>query len=90
MKKQTKPIPFKWQPFSTKQLKILTWWCDTSPVKDYDGIIADGAVRSGKTVAMSIAFAKWAMHNFNEHSFALCGKTICIVSVLIASWQTEQ
>ncbi len=76
MKKQTKPIPFKWKPFSTKQLKILTWWCDTSPVKDYDGIIADGAVRSGKTVAMSISFVKWAMHNFSEHSFALCGKTI--------------
>lgn len=76
MKKQQKPTPFKWQRFSLKQKKILTWWCETSPVKDYDGIIADGAVRSGKTVAMSIAFAQWAMESFNECNFALCGKTI--------------
>lgn len=76
MKKTKKPRPFKWKPFSKKQLKILTWWCADSPVKDYDGIIADGAVRSGKTVAMSISFALWAMKNFNEQNFALCGKTI--------------
>ena len=43
---------FKFQPFSQKQKQILTWWVPTSPVKDYDGIIADGAIRSGKTVFM--------------------------------------
>lgn len=67
---------FKWKPFSKKQLKILTWWCDNSPVKDYDGIIADGAVRSGKTVSMAISFVQWAMARFNETDFALCGKTV--------------
>lgn len=67
---------FKWQPFSKKQLKVLTWWCNNSPVKDYDGIIADGAVRSGKTVSMAISFVNWAMARFNETDFALCGKTV--------------
>lgn len=67
---------FKWKPFSPKQLKILTWWCDNSPVKDYDGIIADGAVRSGKTVSMAISFINWAMARYNETDFAICGKTV--------------
>lgn len=76
MKNRQQTTAFNWQKFSAKQKQILTWWCDKSPVKDYDGIIADGAVRSGKTVAMSIAFAQWAMERFNECNFALCGKTI--------------
>lgn len=67
---------FKFQPFSEKQRKILNWWCDTSPVKDYDGIIADGAIRSGKTVSMSLSFVLWAMSSFNGQNFAMCGKTI--------------
>lgn len=67
---------FRFQPFSKKQRKILNWWCPESPVKDYDGIIADGAIRSGKTVSMSLSFAIWAMDMFNGQNFAMCGKTI--------------
>ena len=67
---------FHFQPFSKKQRKILNWWCPESPVKDYDGIIADGAIRSGKTVSMSLSFAIWAMDTFNGQNFAMCGKTI--------------
>lgn len=67
---------FKFQPFSLKQKKVLTWWCDTSPVKDKDGIIADGAIRSGKTVCMSLSFIMWAMQRFKCQNFAMCGKTI--------------
>ena len=54
----------------------MTWWCDNSPVKDYDGIIADGAVRSGKTVSMAASFINWAMERFDGYDFALCGKPI--------------
>ena len=36
---------FHFQPFSDKQKRILNWWCDESPVKDYQGIIADGSIR---------------------------------------------
>ena len=67
---------FKFQPFSQKQRKVLNWWCDTSPVKDYDGIIADGAIRSGKTLSMSLSFVLWSMSSFNGQNFAMCGKTI--------------
>lgn len=67
---------FKFQPFSRRQRKILTWWTEDSPVKDYDGIIADGAIRSGKTLSMSLSFALWAMNSFNGQNFAVCGKTI--------------
>lgn len=55
---------------------VLTWWCNSSKNKDYDAIICDGAVRSGKTVCMSLSFIMWSMRQFNETSFALCGKTI--------------
>ena len=67
---------FQFQPFSRKQRKVLNWWCWTSPVKDYDGIIADGAIRSGKTVSMSLSFVMWAMSSFAGQNFAMCGKTI--------------
>ena len=67
---------FKFKPFSVKQKQILTWWMPSSPVKDYDGIIADGAIRSGKTVCMSLSFVFWAMNNFSGQNFAMCGKTI--------------
>lgn len=75
MKKTLKQI-FKFQPFSKKQRKVLNWWCDTSPVKDYEGIIADGAIRSGKTISMSLSFVLWAMSSFSGQNFAMCGKTI--------------
>ncbi len=42
----------------------------------YDAIICDGAVRSGKTVAMSLGFVVWAMSEFSDTSFAMAGKTI--------------
>jgi hypothetical protein len=61
--------------FSPKQKTVLTWW-NNPALKGYDAIICDGAVRSGKTLCMSISFTAWAMSTFNGESFALCGKTI--------------
>ena len=73
---------------SAKQLKVLTWWCDSSPHRDLDAVICDGAVRSGKTLFMSISFIFWAMHQFSGQQFGICGKTINslrrnVVSVLL-------
>lgn len=66
----------KFKPFSRKQLKVLSWW-KVDGIKDkYDAIIADGSVRSGKTVSMSISFVFWAMATFTDCNFALCGKTV--------------
>ena len=67
---------FKFKPFSEKQLKVLAWWNDSSPVKDKNGIIADGAIRSGKSLTMSLSFVMWAMATFDSNNFAMCGKTI--------------
>lgn len=67
---------FRFKPFSKKQRKVLNWWCRSSPVRDCNGIIADGAIRSGKSVAMSLGFVVWAMSEFEACNFAMCGKTI--------------
>lgn len=76
IKSRQKGQTFHFSPFSRKQKQVLTWWCKDSPIHDKDGIIADGAIRSGKTVSMSLSFAMWAMSTFNGQNFAMCGKTI--------------
>ncbi|MBS6025626.1 MAG: PBSX family phage terminase large subunit [Paeniclostridium sordellii] len=73
---RVKKATIKFSPFSKKQKKVLTWWLSNSPVSDKDGIIADGAIRSGKTISMSLSFAIWAMSSFNGQNFGMCGKTI--------------
>lgn len=60
---------FKFKPFSLKQKKVLTWWTDTSPIKNKNGIIADGSIRAGKTLCMSLSFVLWAMTKFNRTKF---------------------
>lgn len=67
---------FKFQPFSNKQIQVLTWWNVLSPVAKKDILIADGSVRAGKTVVMSLSFVMWATEEFDGENFALCGKTI--------------
>ena len=67
---------FKWQPLSKKQRMLFNWWQPDSPVKDADGIIADGAIRSGKTVAMALSFIMWAMESFDGQNFIMAGKTV--------------
>ena len=57
-------------------MRLLSWWCPSSKVKDRDAVICDGAVRSGKTMFMGISFALWAMASFSGRKFAVCGKTI--------------
>lgn len=72
--KKSKAV-FKFKPFSLKQLKVLKWWMDPK-VKDMDGMIADGAIRSGKTLVMSLSYVIWAMTSFRNQNFGMCGKTI--------------
>lgn len=67
---------FEFKPFSRKQKKVLTWWTDKSPMHDRDAIICDGAVRSGKTLIMSLSYIIWSMSTFNGKNFGMAGKTI--------------
>ena len=66
----------EFRPFSRKQLRVLTWWCEGSPDQGHDAIICDGAVRSGKTLCMSLSFVSWAFYRFENADFAICGKTL--------------
>lgn len=60
--------------FSKKQRIVFTWWRKNKG--NYDGIICDGAIRSGKTSCMALSFVVWASIRFQNRSFAFCGKTI--------------
>ena len=56
---------------SEKQKEILRF-----PYNGKSALICDGAVRSGKTSVMSLSFILWAMGNFNNMNFGICGKTV--------------
>lgn len=57
---------------SEKQRKIILFPYTTK----YQSLICDGAVRSGKTSLMSVTFIDWAMREFDNTNFAICGKTV--------------
>ena len=57
--------------FSNKQAEILKF-----AYSNEETIVCDGAVRSGKTIVMSLAFVLWAMETFDRTNFAICGKTV--------------
>lgn len=65
----------EYQRLSTRQNLAMTWW-NRPGFEVYDGIICDGSIRSGKTVAMTVGFIMWAMTRFDGCNFAICGKTI--------------
>ena len=52
------------------------WWITVFPETNYDCLICDGAVRSGKTSVMMMAFIDWAMDKFSGRKFGICGKTV--------------
>jgi PBSX family phage terminase large subunit len=78
-------------PISRKQRQILAF-----PFTSYDAIIADGAIRSGKTSFMVVSFIDDAMRRYNGKRFGICGKTVdSTVKNLIApyigmTWKDHQ
>jgi PBSX family phage terminase large subunit len=56
---------------SEKQLDIMAF-----SYTKYDALICDGAIRSGKTSIMTVAFVDWAMREFDKCNFAICSKTV--------------
>lgn len=67
---------FQFQTFSLKQKKLLTWWTEKSPYRDYDMVIADGSIRSGKTIAMIDSFMMWSLSAFQNQTFIIAGKSM--------------
>ena len=62
--------------FSPKQRRVLSWWMPGGSDASYEAIVCDGAVRSGKTLAMGLSFFLWGMVCFDGKRFGVCGKTI--------------
>ena len=56
---------------SNKQKQIMAF-----PYTNFDALIADGAIRSGKTVFMMLSFVDDAMRRYNGQRFGICGKTV--------------
>lgn len=56
---------------SEKQREIMRF-----PYSGKSALICDGAVRSGKTSIMSLSYILWAMGNFSNQNFGICGKTV--------------
>ena len=68
-------MAFRFQPFSRKQRQLLNWWRPGSGVEDRRIVLADGAIRSGKTVAMVLSFLLWSLTAFSGMDFILAGVT---------------
>ncbi len=63
------------QSFSKRQMLAMTWW-NRPGLSGYEGLICDGAIRSGKTLSMVTGFFLWSMAAFDGCCFGLCGRTI--------------
>lgn len=67
---------FDWKPFSIKQQKVLSWWLPKSPHFEKEMVIAEGAIRSGKTVSMIDSFLTWSLRTHSHQTFIIAGKSI--------------
>lgn len=76
MRKRKVISTFKFKPFSRKQKKLLMWWTDKSPYRNYDMIICHGSIRSGKTIAMIDSFITWSLAKHKEQNFIIAGKSM--------------
>ena len=70
-----KPAPFRLCPFSPKQRQAMLWWRTGSGREHYRMMLADGAIRSGKTVAMILSFLLWSLSSFTDRDFIVAGVT---------------
>lgn len=75
-KKQKRPASFKFKPFSKQQQRLMHWWRPGLTSAENDFVIADGSIRSGKTIACIIGFLTWSQEMFSGQSFILAGKTM--------------
>ena len=76
MKAKKRPNKFKFKPFSKQQQRLIHWWRPGLVSSENDFVIADGSIRSGKTIACIIGFLTWSQEMFEGESFILAGKTM--------------
>ena len=58
--------------FSPKQMEIFKFPYQT----EYEALICDGAIRTGKTMCMILAFIQFAFAYYDRQNFGICGKTV--------------
>ncbi len=75
-KKKKRPAKFNFKPFSEQQRRLMHWWRPPVKASQNDFVIADGAIRSGKTIACIIGFLTWSQEMHSGENFILAGKTI--------------
>lgn len=75
-KKQKKVGKFEFKPFSDQQKRLIHWWRPMVSASENNYVVADGSIRSGKTIACIIGFLTWSQEVFSGQSFILAGKTM--------------
>lgn len=75
-KKKSRPAVFRFLPFSDQQKRLINWWRPGLVSAECDYVIADGSIRSGKTIACICGFLMWSQEMFSGQSFILAGKTM--------------
>lgn len=74
--KKKRPARFEFKPFSEQQRRLIHWWRPMVRASENNYIVADGSIRSGKTIACIIGFLTWSQEMFSGQSFILAGKTM--------------
>ena len=75
-RKQRRPARFDFKPFSAQQQRLIHWWRPGVCASENNYVIADGSIRSGKTIACIIGFLTWSQEMHVGQSFILAGKTM--------------
>lgn len=75
-KRKKRPAKFEFKPFSDQQRRLIHWWRPIARTSENNYVIADGSIRSGKTIACIIGFLTWSQEMHSGQSFILAGKTM--------------
>lgn len=75
-RRKKRPAKFNFKPFSPQQQRLIHWWRPMIRTSENNYVIADGSIRSGKTIACIIGFLTWSQEMFSGESFILAGKTM--------------
>lgn len=85
--KKLRLSPFKFKLFSDKQMKVLNWWTEGSPVNDAFMLVADGSVRSGKSQYICVDIytpdgcKKMGDIKIGDYVFNRVGKPVKVIGV---------
>lgn len=75
-RRKKKRAQFKFKPFSDQQRRLIHWWRPAALTSKNNYVIADGSIRSGKTIACIIGFLTWSQEMHSGQNFIVAGKTI--------------